>query len=312
MRLFRPLLCLIFAASLLGHAVAADGITILAGNAEGMNSWIGRTLVPIFADNGIAATTRTSKGSLDSLERLQNGTADVAWSLGNSLTQAWSGNSEAGFRGRHDQLRTLTAFYPHYIQIIASKQSGIRSLLDLKGKRMSLGARRSGTELSARAVFAAANLTYNDLSVAAYLPARIAARQLAEGTLDAIVVSGAIGLPTIRDLARTTEIVMIDIPATTIARMGAPFTEGRIAADSYEGQTAAVTTARVQTYLVTRAGLPEPLAYHMTRAIFQNLDALRAAQPAGTAVKLLDAPGVPPVPLHPGAARYFIDQGIAF
>src|SRR5690606_4466848 len=101
---------------------------------------------------------------------LQAGRGEIGFTLGDSLSDAWQGNAEVGFKAPLDKLRGIAAMYPTYVQIVARADSGIKSLEDLRGKRVSVGAPRSGTELNARAVFKAAGMTYKDFSKVEYLP----------------------------------------------------------------------------------------------------------------------------------------------
>ena len=106
---------------------------------------------------------QATKASVENLNLLQAGRGEIAFTLGDSLSDAWKGNEEAGFKTPLKKLRGIAAIYPNYIQIVARADSGIKTLADLKGKRISVGAPKSGTELNARAIFAAAGLTLQGL-----------------------------------------------------------------------------------------------------------------------------------------------------
>src|SRR5438105_4586444 len=111
-----------------------------------------------------------TRASVENLILLQQGRGEIAFSLGDSLKAAWDGDEEAGFKTKLDKLRTIGAIYPNYIQIVATSDSGIKTLADLKGKSLSVGAPKSGTELNSRAILAAAGLSYKDLGKVEYLP----------------------------------------------------------------------------------------------------------------------------------------------
>ena len=118
----------------------------------------------------VKTSVQATKASVENLNLLQTGRGEIAFTLGDSLSDAWKGNEEAGFKTPLNKLRGIAAIYPNYIQIVARADSGIRSLADLKGKRISVGAPRSGTELNARTIFEAAGITYKDFSKVEYLP----------------------------------------------------------------------------------------------------------------------------------------------
>jgi uncharacterized protein len=148
-----------------GLAGAAEFITVLTGGTSGIYYPLGVSLSKIYGERieGSKTQVQATKASVENLNLLQQGKGEVAFTLGDALSLAWAGNEEAGFKGKLDKLRGLSALYPNYIQIVASKDSGIQSIADLKGKRLSVGAPKSGTELNARAVLAAAGMSYQDL-----------------------------------------------------------------------------------------------------------------------------------------------------
>ncbi len=95
-------------------------------------------------------SVQSTKASVENLNLLQAGRGEIAFTLGDALSDAWKGNEDAGFKAPLNKLRTVAGIYPNYIQIVANADSGIKTLADLKGKRISVGAPRSGTELNAR------------------------------------------------------------------------------------------------------------------------------------------------------------------
>src|SRR5690606_41030186 len=108
-----------------------------------------------------------------------------------------------GFRAPLTKLRAIAGTYNNYIQVVASAESGIRSLEDLKGKRISVGAPKSGTELNARAIFAAAGLSYDDMRRVEFLPYAESVELIKNRQLDATLQSSGLGMAAIRDLAST-------------------------------------------------------------------------------------------------------------
>src|SRR3712207_2560868 len=147
-------------------------INILTGGTSGVYYPLGVALSQIYADNipESRPSVQATKASVENLNLLQEGKGEIAFTLGDSLALAVKGDAEAGFETPLDKLRTVAAIYPNTIQIVASQESGIRTLADLKGKRLSVGAPKSGTELNARAILAAAGLSYDDLGQVEYLP----------------------------------------------------------------------------------------------------------------------------------------------
>ena len=293
-------------------ARAQDFINVLTGGTSGVYYPLGVALSKIYGEKipNVRPTVQATKASVENLQLLQQGKGEIAFTLGDSLAAAWKGEEEAGFKSPLKKLRGVTAIYPNYVQIVASKDSGIKTLADLKGKRLSVGAPKSGTELNARAILAAAGMSYKDLAKVEYLPFAESVELMKNRQLDATLQSAGLGVASLRDLATSVEITVVEVPAATVDKAGAPFVKATIPANTYTGQTAAVPAAAVVNYLVTHEGMKEETVYQMTKAIFENLSDLTAAHAAARAIKLESALEGMPVPLHPGAARYFKEKGL--
>src|SRR5690606_25777630 len=158
------------------------------------------------------------------------GRGEIAFSLGDSLRDGWEGNKEAGFPGKLDKLRGIAAIYPNYVQIVASKESGVTTLDELKGRSLSVGAPASGTELNARAIFAAAGLAYDDLGKLEYLPFAESVELMKNRQLDATLQAAGLGVASVRDLATAVPINVVEVSPEIIAKIGAPFIAATIPA----------------------------------------------------------------------------------
>jgi TRAP transporter TAXI family solute receptor len=247
---------------------------------------------------------------VENLNLIEKGNGEIAFTLGDSLSQAWAGVEDAGFKTPLKKLRTVAGIYPNYIQIVASAESGIKTLADLKGKRVSVGAPKSGTELNARTVFKAAGLSYDDMKVQ-YLPFGESVELIKNRQLDATLQSAGLGVASIRDLASSIDITVVAIPADVVAKTGdAAYIPAVMPANTYKGQAADVPTVAVVNYLVTHSGMKDDMVYLMTKSIFENLDTLAAAHSAGREIKLENAAKNPPVPLHPGAEKFYREKGL--
>ena len=257
------------------------------------------------------SSAQATKASVENLSLLQAGRGEIAFTLGDTLSQAWRGDTEVGFSQKLDKLRDVAAIYTNYVQIVATAGSGIKSLADLKGKRMSVGAAKSGTELNARAVLKAAGISYSDLGKVEYLDFGASIDLMKNRQLDVTLISAGLGVSAIRDLATAVQIVMIPVPGAVVAKIGDPaYQPSVIPAHTYDGQNADVPAIGIQNYLVTSSALKPDLVYAMTKAIFDNLDTLVAAHSAAKGITLANAPKPGPVPLHEGATRYYKEKGV--
>jgi len=293
-------------------AQSAEFINILTGGTAGVYYPLGSALTKIYGDNikGSKVQVQVTKASVENLNLLQEGKGEIAFVLGDSAKDAWAGNEDAGFKNKLDKLRIIGAIYPNYVQIVALKGSNIKTLTDLKGKRISVGAAKSGTELNARAVLAAAGMSYKDLGKVEYLPFAESVELIKNRQLDATLQSAGLGVASLKDLANSVEINVVAVPADVVKKMGAPFIPGTIPAETYKGQTTAVSTTAIVNYLVTRKDVSDATAYQMTKLFYENLPALVAAHSAAKDINMKDAANNPPLPLHPGAAKYYKEKGL--
>lgn len=288
-------------------------INVLTGGTSGVYYPMGVALSQIYskAIPNAKTSVQATKASAENLNLLQAGRGELAFTLGDSLSDAWKGDAEAGFKAPLKKLRGVAGIYPNYIQIVASADSGIKTLADLKGKRISVGAPKSGTELNARAIFKAAGLTYQDFAKVEYLPFGESVELMKNRQIDATLQSAGLGVSSLRDLATSIKMVIVPIPQDVVLKVGDPaYQSGMVPANTYEGQTANVPTAYVQNFLVTHEGVPADVVYKMTKAMFDNLDQLKAAHAAAKSIRREAAVIGMPVPLHPGAEKYYREVGV--
>jgi TRAP transporter TAXI family solute receptor len=299
--------CIAFAAH------AADFVNVLTGGTSGVYYPMGVALSQIYGKvlPDTKVSVQATKASAENLNLLQSGRGEVAFTLGDSLSDAWKGDTEAGFAAPLKKLRGIAGIYPNYIQIVASADSGIKTLADLKGKRVSVGAPKSGTELNARAVLKAAGLSYKDLAKVEYLPFGESVELMKNRQLDVTLQSAGLGVSALRDLSASMKIVVVEIPAAVVAKVGDPaYQPAIIPAGTYEGQAKDVPAIAIQNFLVTHEGVPADTVYKLTKAMWDNLPALVAAHSAGKAIKKENALAGMAVPLHPGAEKYYREAGM--
>jgi len=293
-------------------AHAQSFINILTGGTSGVYYPLGVAIGKIYSDKipNVKTQVQATKASVENLILLQQGRGELAFTLGDSLKAAWEGDEEAGFKSKLDKLRVLGAIYPNYIQIVATSDSGIKTLADLKGKSLSVGAPKSGTELNSRAILAAAGMTYKNMGKVEYLPFAESVDLMKNRQLNATLQSAGLGVASLKDLSTSTEITVVSVPKAIVDKIGPPFVPAMIPANTYTGQDKDVPTAAVVNYLVTSAVVSDDLAYQMTSLIFESLPELVNAHAAGKEIKLETAATGSPVPLHPGAIRYYREKGV--
>ncbi|MCE7030386.1 TAXI family TRAP transporter solute-binding subunit [Jiella avicenniae] len=315
MRLFTRLAASAVVAGLALAPAAASAqqfINVLTGGTSGVYYPLGVALAKVYSDNieGVKTQVQSTKASVENIKLVTQGRGEIGFALGDSVKAAAEGDAEAGFPEKVEKLRAIAAIYPNYVQIVASKDSGITDLEGLKGKALSVGAPASGTELNARAIFEAAGMSYDDLGKTEYLPFAESVELIKNRQLDATLQSAGLGVASIRDLAASLPITVVAVPAAIAEKLGAPFQAVEIPAGTYDGQDQAVPTLAITNILVTSSDVDEELAYQMTKQLFEHLPELVAAHNAAKAIDPKTAAKNLPVPLHPGAERYYKEAGL--
>ncbi|CEG51779.1 TAXI family TRAP transporter solute-binding subunit [Stutzerimonas kunmingensis] len=294
-------------------AVAAPTfINILTGGTSGVYYPIGVALSQQYNKiDGAKTSVQATKASVENLNLLQAGRGELAFSLGDSVADAWNGVEDAGFKAPLKRLRAIAGTYNNYIQIVASEESGIKTLEDLKGKRISVGAPKSGTELNARAIFKAAGLDYKDMGRVEFLPYAESVELIKNRQLDATLQSSGLGMAAIRDLASTMPVTFVEIPAAVVEKIESDaYLPGVIPAGTYDGQDDDVPTVAITNILVSHEKVSDEVAYQMTKLMFDNLSSLGNAHSAAKDIKLENATKNLPIPLHPGAERFYKEAGV--
>jgi len=293
-------------------AKAQQSINILTGGTSGIYYPLGVALGEVYDKKipNVKTQVQATKASVENLILLERDRGDVAFTIGDSLKAAWEGDEDAGFKAKLGRLRAIAAIYPNYIHFVATRESGIKTVTDLKGNRLSVGAPRSGTELNTRAILRAAGMSYADVRKVEYLPFAESVDLMKNRQLDATLQSAGLGVASVRNLSNAMDVTLVSVPRAIVQKMGPPFTPATIPANTYKGQDNAVETAGVANYLVTHSGVPDELVYQMTKVLFESLPELAKAHEAGKQIKLENALAGVPIPLHPGAERYYKEMGL--
>jgi TRAP transporter TAXI family solute receptor len=293
-------------------ARAQQFINVLTGGTSGVYYPLGVAIGKVLGDKipNVKTQVQATKASVENLNLIERGSGEIAFTLGDSLKAAWDGDEEAGFKNKLTKLRTIGAIYPNYIQLVAGAESGIKTLADLKGKSLSVGAPKSGTELNSRAILTAAGMSYKDLGRVEYLPFAESVDLMKNRQLDATLQSAGLGVASLRDLSNSSTINVVAIPKETVDKIGPPFVSVIIPAKTYTGQEQDVPSAAVINYLVTSSAVSDDLVYQITKNIFESLPELANAHVAGKEIKIENAATGSPVPLHPGAIRYYKEKGL--
>ncbi len=263
---------------------------------------------------GLVATAVASNGSLANINAIGAGQFEAGLTQADVAYWAWSGTGLFEGRPKVDSIRFVANLYPESVQIVVKRGSGIRSVADLRGKRVSLDEPGSGTLIDARIVLAAYGLTDRDLKPE-YLKMGPAADRMRDGALDAFFTVGGWPTGAIAELASSQggiDLLPVDGDAAQrLLRQYSFFSADVIPADAYKG-SAETKTIAVGAQLVTSAKLADALVHDITKALWNDATRkmLDAGHAKGKLIRKETAVDGAGIPLHPGAERFYREAGI--
>jgi len=244
------------------------------------------------------------------VRRVEEGTAQVAFTQADVAYTAYRRGTEDAPHP-FSELRGIAVLWVNTVHIAVPRASRLRAVTDLRGRRVAVGTRGSGTETLARIVLESYGLGYGDVlpDFASFVRT---VETMRAGEADAGFVVAGMPADAMADLARDPGVRLLPVPADHVQVMRAqyPFLEPMIVkAGTYANQDDAVETVGVSNLLLCRRDLDEALVYQLTRAFFEALPRLATANPAAALIDPEQAPATP-IPLHPGAARYYREREI--
>lgn len=260
---------------------------------------------------GINATAQSTGASVANINLLKDGKVevvivqnDVAW---------YASRGEVMFDGdKYEEIRGLATMYAEPLQIVTT-DSSIKTVADLKGKKIAVGAIGSGVEANARQIIAAAGMDFEKDIDAKFLSFSEASSGLKDKQVDAAFLTAGIPTAAIQDLSAQHEVTVVAIEGEVADQLLNDykfFTKYVIPANTYKGQTEDVNTLTVKSMLAVSSELDENLAYELTKQIYENHDRVVAAHNVGKFIVAETANDGMSVELHPGAAKYFKEAGV--
>lgn len=304
--------------TVLGPAVAAPQIrlSIVTGGTGGVYFPLGGGLARLISRNipNVEATAEVTSASVDNMRLIGAKRADLAFTLADTAYDAVNGLES--FRGNPIPAVTLTPLYNNFNHLVTVEGTGINTIADLKGKRVSVGSPGSGTEVTALRLLQAAgvdpdrDIRKDRLGVAQSVDA------LRDKKIDAFFWSGGLPTSAVLDLAATPGIRIKLIPLDSVlpalqAKYGKLYFRSTILKEIYPGMTANVATVGVANLLVVHRDFNTELAYQITKLIFEKRAELAQVHQEAANITLTGAAERSPLPFHPGAARYFRERGVA-
>lgn len=293
--------------------LAGQPVTILTGGTSGIYFQLGNALAKVYGEElGAQTSAQTTGASAENTAKLSRKKAELGFAMADTVTDAYKGEGNFVKSGALSNVRAVASLYPNYMQIVAPKKLGIKTLQGLKGKDLAVGALGSGTEIMAKRILEEAGLTYDDVD-ADFLSFSEGIEGIKNGTTDVAFLSSGYPNSGIMELAATDEVEIIPVPkeiTESLQKKYPAFEVGSIPANTYKGVKKDRETVKVNNLLITHKDLPDEEVYLLTKTLFENLDDLQNAHSSAKHIKLENAAAKLPLPLHPGAEKYFKEQDV--
>ncbi len=263
---------------------------------------------------GIEATAEVTGGSVDNLKLIGSGKPYIALTMVDATLDAYRG--EGKFTGNKIPVRTLMILYPNRMHVVSVEGRGVNKATDLKGKHVSTGSPGSATEVMAFRVIEAAGLDKDKDMKRERLGVAESVNAMKDGKIDAFFWVGGLPTAAVTDLANTpgTKIRMVDhaelVPAMN-KKYGNLYVEDAIPKATYRGMDSDNKQATVMNILVANASMDDKTAYNIVKTIFDKRQDLINVHKEAANFKLENQKAAAsPIPFHPGAVKYFAEQGI--
>ena len=309
-RILCALFVLIMTVSL--ASCGAGGMSMGTGGTAGTYYGYGGILGnQIQTSAGIPVKVLSTDGSKANILGINTGNYQLATVQSDVMAYAWAGTNTFQKEGAIQSFRVIGGLYAEAVQLV-TMDPAIKSVADLKGKRVSIGAAGSGVYFNAIDVLAAAGMTESDI-IPQHSSFADSADSLKDGKLDAAFIVAGAPTPAIQELCTSNNAYLVPIDgevASKLMQSSPYYTTYKIPANTYPGQTEDVTTVTVKATLIVSASASEEEVYNITKAIFDNVDKITAAHAKGKELSLENATSGMTAPFHKGAAKYFSEKNI--
>lgn len=282
-------------------------LNIATGGTAGTYYPLGGALAELLNQNikGMNASAQSTGASVANVNMLKDGSVDIAF-IQNDIAYYAANGKEMFKDNKVENIRGIAALYPETVQFVTTADKGIKSIADLKGKKVAVGASGSGAEANARQILGAYGLTYDDIDVQ-YLSFGEAADALKDGNVDVGVVVAGFPTAAIQDLAANKSAALVNIDAEhadKLMKQYPYFTKITVPKGTYPGQEEDVSTVAVKCVVVTTDKLSDDLGEQIVKAIYEHLDRMKAAHAVGKYITKDTALEGMSVKMNAGAEKY--------
>lgn len=299
----------------MGFAFAASAQTFMSlatGGTGGTYYPVGGGMADVISKNlaDIQMTAETGNASQANLNLI--GTHQIEMALVQNDVASFAYDGTFMFKTPYKNVRAIASLYPETVQALAMKKSGVTSMRDLPGKRVSVGAPGSGVQVDVSLIFKSLGYKYSDVN-ADFLDFNLTTERMKDGQLDVGFVVAGFPTASIMDLSTMHDITLIQFDDKLIEQLHADypfFVKDVIPAGTYRGVDKDTQTVAVQAMWVCDADLPEDVIYRITKAFWENIADVQKVHAKAKMITLDTALNGISVPLHPGAAKYYAEKGM--
>ena len=296
-----------------GASAGASKMTMGTGGTSGTYYAFGGVLGQYIKDKaGIEVIVVSTDGSKANIESINSGDYQLGTVQSDVMAYAWEGTRSFEDTGKIDSFRVVGGLYAESVQLVTMDPE-IKSVADLKGKSVSIGAPNSGVWFNAMDVLTAAGLTEADIKPQ-YQSFADSADALKDGKIDAAFIVAGAPTAAITELCTTNSAYLVPIDGEVADKLMADspyYTTYTIPAGTYAGQDEDVVTVTIKATLIVSADASEDDVYNLTKAIFDNTEAIAAENGKGAELSVENATSGMTAPFHAGAAKYFAEKGVA-
>jgi TRAP transporter TAXI family solute receptor len=307
------ILILFFCLALPLSADAEKMISIGTAPAGGAWYGLGGALADVITKNveGVTAVAEVTGAAIENVKLLGTHKIDIGFTISVIGQSGYEGKPP--FKEKYTNLRTLvSSIQTGFLQIVVLKNSGLKYVDDLKGKRVAVGPAGHGSLKQLQEIFGVLGFTFKDISPV-YLPYEQSVTALGDRKVDAAVLYVAPPAPAIKEFSLTNDIDLLALKETsreTLVKKYGHYIPKTIRKGTYKGLDHDIQTVGTANIIMIDAGMDEALVYKITKAIFDNIEKFKAGHPSAKGFNLNDATKGSTVPFHPGAIKYFKEQGV--
>jgi hypothetical protein len=296
----------------LAATAAAENLILATGGTAGTYYPFGGAMAKIWNAKiaGMNVTAQTTGASGENIRLINKKEVELALVQSDTLDQAW--NATEAFKEPLKGMSAIAVLYPEIVQVVVAADSPIKSIADLKGKKVGVGAPGSGTEANFRQLLDVYGMKKEDVN-AQFLSFSESAEAFKDKHIEAFIVTAGIPNAGIMDVSTQNAIRILAIPADVAAKMiqKYPFlAPAKVPANTYKGQTEDVSTVAVNAVLIAGSEMKDDLAYNLTKNLLENQAELAAAHAKGKELSPQYAVQGVSIPFHPGAVKYYKEKGL--